>query len=234
MSEETTRLIMRRTSAESGNKIAIRLDPDIDRNSALYELFRDGIVLEVMEIAGNGNDGRGLVTFGVSADKAFKIDRVENLITPRKDDEIGREKAVAIRSMDKNELESLDIDGINERVHSLRETEAELRHQLTRLKRDKSLASEAGYRHRSNDNFHRWVMLIEEIDIVTEQLELARIALQQVTDYKKARAQVLRQKRSAEYPSIFVRLAKEKMSKSAFEKLSAKAEEMAANEADAA
>lgn len=233
MSEETTRLIMRRTSAANGNKIAIRLDPDIDRAADLYDLFRDGIVIEVMEIAAKDKDGRELVTFGISADKAFKIDRVENVITPRKDDEIGREKAVAIGSLDRTELDALDLDGINERVASLRDAEAELRHQLTRLKRDKSLASEAGYRHRSNDNFHRWVMLVEEIDIVTEQLERARIALQQVTDHKKARAQALRQKKSAEYQSLFVRLAKETLSKSAFEKLSAKTEEMAAKEAEA-
>lgn len=234
MTKEATRLYMRRKSAVDGNKFVIRLDPEVDRNADLYSLFREGIVIEVMKISCSENGEKDQVTFGVEADRAFKVDRVEHVTTPRTDEEIGREKTIEIRSLSKTELDALDSHGLNERLSNLRDAEAALRHQQTRLKRDKSLAGEAGYRFRQNDNYHRWVMLLEELDIVTEQLERARLALQQVIDHKKAHAHALRQARSEEYPSIFVRLAKEKMSASAFEKLSAKAEELAAKAIEAA
>ena len=57
LSDKETRLVLRRTNIPKGNKILVRLDHAIDRSIDLDSLFRDGVVIEVLDIDA-GDDTR--------------------------------------------------------------------------------------------------------------------------------------------------------------------------------
>ena len=219
MTKETSRLVLRRTDVAKGNKFAIRLDPTIDRHGDLYDLFRDGVVVEVLDIEKLTNSEAPLVTLGVNASAGFVIDRGEKLIAPRTEDEIGRETCITSSPLTDDELAQLSVEQLDARIAALRDACSIAKGQLDRLKRDRSLANDRGYRHPNNDSYHRWVMIVDEIDIVSEQLERIENAIRQATAGKKSLLFKLNKEKRDQFQDRFVRAAKAELPEKMFNKL---------------
>lgn len=224
MNESRTHLVLKRTSEEKGNKFAVRLDPTVNRQSDLYDLFRDGLVIEVLDIEQGENTDSPFTTLGISSSPEFKIDRTEKMCGPRTDDEIGSEEVVLYSAVSAEELASMRIEELDNKLTMLREAEISLRWQRKRLKEDKSLAHERGFRHPNNDHHHRWVMIIEEIDIVSEQLERVSSAIQQATAGKKARIVEINEAKRSAFQDRFIKIVRESLDSDEFERLRVLAE----------
>ena len=224
MSDKDTRLVLRRTDIPKGNKILVRLDPAIDRSSNLYSLFRDGVVIEVLDIDAGDDTRPPLATVGVTARPGFRIDRGEKVTAPRTEDEVGGESCVVIAEIDDEELRRLTLDELDSRISELRSIQTVLRGQLNRLKADKTLANDRGYRHKSNDNYHRWVMINDEIEIVKEQLDKVTDSISQATSARKTVMFRLNNEARTTFQDLFVRAAKDSLPEKTFLKLKAIAE----------
>ena len=227
MSEEMSRLVLRRTSEEKGNKIAIRLDPKIDRTSDLYSLMSEGFVVEIIDVEEQPDGSAPVVTVGVNASPSFRIDRVEKIYKPRSSEEIAEESIVRFDVLTLAEAEALSLDEVVDRLSVARKAEADLKAQLDRLKLDKSKAYNLGYGRPKNAKHHEWLMLVEEIDIVSEQFSAARASAAQLRDIQKSKRYAIDHARLEQFKDHFVRLAREKMSKRAWEKLRGEAADLA-------
>jgi hypothetical protein len=224
MSDEKSRLILRRTTGQKKNKFAVKLDPSVERNRDLYDLFREGIVVEIVDVEESDDDALPFVTLAVSASKDFRIDRTEKMCAPRSDDEIGSEEVVTYAIKTAAEIEAMSIADIDAWLAALRDAEITLRSQRTRLKEDKSLANDRGFRHPNNDNYHRWVMFNEEINVLTEQLERVQNAIQQATASRKNKVYEANSSKREDFKDKFVKAAKESLAERTFEKLRKKAD----------
>jgi hypothetical protein len=227
MTDEVSRLVLRRNCHERTNKIAVRLADNVDRNGNLYELLSEGLVIEVIDIEDIGDDRPMRVTLGINAPKEFRVDRVEKLQSPRTNLEIGAERFVRFSVMTAKEIEALTLEEVDAKLAEGREAERALRAQLARLKRDKSKASDQGIRRPKNKKHHEWLMLIEEIDIVTEQVQSAHNSVEQLQDAQKTKRHALAQMKRVAFQDHFVRLAQEKMGEKAYEKLRSEAQQLA-------
>jgi hypothetical protein len=221
-------LIIRRTTEEKGNKIAVRLDPAVDRTVDLYELFRDGFLVEVVDT--EVEEDRSKVTLRIQAAEAFKVDRVEKICKPREDEELGLESVVALDEKANDELRAMSDEELEDYMAALRAAESSLKGKTTRMKLDKSKAGDRGYRHPNNDHYFRWLMINEELDILAEQSDRVMKAIQSANTVKKARLHAEHQARRSTFLDCFVQVAKESMAERTFEKLRKKAEAMAEGE----
>jgi len=234
MSDSNGRLVITRTTKDKGNKVAIRLSPDVDRATDLTSVLSAGLSVEVVDVEIRDEGVSPLVTLRFDAPREFRVDRVERVEAPRKPSEIGSEAAVRSKVLKHEAMNSMEVEALDDYRATLLETETFLKSQLRRLKRDKSIASDRGYRHTNNDNFFRWVMIEEEIDVITEQLEMVRITLQSAANVRKKKLRALNEKKRGLFTDCFVQLAKESMAESTFERLRAKAEAMADQRASSA
>lgn len=227
MTEDVSRLVLRRNSHERTNKIAVRLADDVDRSANLYELFSEGLVVEVIDIEELEDDKPHRVTLGFSAPAAFQVDRVEKLKQPRSTVEIGEERYVRFSVLTYQEAKALSLDEVDAKLAEAREAEGSLRAQMERLKRDKSKASNCGYSKPKDNRHHEWLMLIEEIDIVTEQVQAAHKSVELLKDVQRAKVHELAQVKREEFQSQFIRLAKEALGEKAYAALRDQAQELA-------
>ena len=219
MTEETPRLVLRRTNNGINDKVAIRLARDVARSANLYELFREGLVVEVLDIE-EGASGESLfVTLGFNAPTAFQIDRVEKVLYPRKGVEIGEECAVSFPVYTADEVSALSLDDVLAALAGLDDAERELKAQITRIKKDRSKAADRGYAAPGSDRHHEWIMISEELDTLHDQLSAATISKRQLADIRKRLRTREHNERNSTFQAHFMELAKERLSQDEFTKL---------------
>ena len=207
--------------------VAVRLAEEVDRTANLYELLSEGLVIEVIDVEDMGEHQTPEVTLGIRAPGAFRVDRVERMLKPRTSFEIGDEVAVRFAVLTQSEAEDMSLGEIDACLADTREAERMLAGQLSRLKLDKSKASGRGYRYPNNRQHHQWLMLIEEIDVVTEQHNSARTTCAQLRDVQKTKRNELNQSKREAFADHFVRLARETLSEQHFEELRSRANDLA-------
>lgn len=225
MKNDDTRLVLRRTTEGIGSEVVVRLNSTVSRSADLYSLFREGFVVEVIDVETSVDGKPPLVTIGLRADQAFIFDRMENAITPRNEKEIGAQPVLAIDVMDGAVLRDKSLDSLEDLMVILKGKQIALSKQVSLLKHDKSIASDHGYRHPSNVNHDRWLLIKFELITLAEQLELAKLSLSQLSEAIKSKRRALSQKSHDEFKSQFVKLAKQTLSPEEFSRLSAAAEE---------
>lgn len=208
VTDSDTRLVLRRSTAEKGNRIALRLASSVGRATDLYSLFKEGIVIEIIDVEPSKSRDEYVVTLGCIGPAEFAFDREEKLTAPRDEAERGAEAFVAVPTLASGRTEELSLEALDEHLARLRQVEGTLLAQQSRLKLDKSLASDRGYRHPNNDHYHRWVMLIDEMNVVAEQIAEVKRAIQNANAMRKARLIALNNTKRDEFLDRFLKVAR--------------------------
>lgn len=224
MSDEAPRLVVRRSDAPKGCKIAVRLGKDVDRTADLHAIFSEGVVIEVLDVEIGKKKATPFVTLGIRAPEAFQVDRGERVRNPRSGKELGKEAHVPFAVLSSAEAEALTLEQVDAKLAETRQAAVLLTGQKTRLQRDKSKASSQGLHRPDHPRHEEWLMLIDELDVVVEQLGLADACARQLRDTQKSKRYVLDHARQDAFHDHFVRIAQAKLSKKAYETLRAEAQ----------
>jgi hypothetical protein len=224
MSDEAPRLVVRRSDAPKGSKIAVRLGKDVDRTADLQALFSEGVVIEVLDVELGKKNATPFVTLGIRAPEAFRVDRGERVRNPRSGKELGKEAHVPFTVLSSAQADALTLEAVDARLAEARQAAVLLTGQKTRLQRDKSKASSQGLHRPDHPRHEEWLMLIEELDVVVEQLGLADACARQLRDTQKSKRYVLDHARQEAFHDHFVRIAQTRLSKKAYETLRAEAQ----------
>ena len=227
MSEELPRLVLRRTEKDDQNKIAVRLAPDIDRTADLYELFSEGIIIEIIDVQAGDDENLPEVALGLSAPEAFRFDRTGRLQHPRRGDMIGEEESLEIAVASDEEIDGYSLEELGGELARAKTVAQKLRAQYIRLKRDRSKAIDRGYKSPKDNRHHEWLMLIEEMDIVSEQMRVAETYAAKLSNVNTCRWQALKSKRRDAFENQFIRLVKERLPKKEFLSLRDEAQRLA-------
>lgn len=209
MTDSDTRLVLRRSTAEKGNKVALRLASSVARTADQYSLFKEGVVIEIIDVEPSKSSDNFVVTLGCIGPAEFVFDREEKLTAPRDEAARGAEEFISVPVLPADSADELSLEAIDHTLAQLRQVERTLLSQQSRLKLDKSLASDRGYRHPNNDHYHRWVMLIDEMNVVAEQLAEVKLAIQNASALRKAKLIDLNNTKRDEFLDRFLKVARE-------------------------
>jgi len=227
MAEDVSRLVLRRTNNEINDKIAIRLDKDVDRTADLTALLQAGIVVEVIDIEKSDTSDNLFVTLGFNAPKDFQIDRVEKILYPRNGYEIGDERAIAYPVFTATEAADLSLADVEAALARVEEGMVSLEGQIKRVRRDRSKAAERGYAPVASARHHEWIMISEELDALQEQLAGAQVSKRQLVELRKRKRTAAHLARKEIFAGHFMKLAKDRMGKKEYDKIQQEARALA-------
>lgn len=211
-SPEAKGLVLRRTNVTPGNCVIVRLQPDVERHALPVDLLAEGIKIEVLDVTDGLKEGVTVVTLGLLAPDAIRMDRLENVSIPRDVHSRESEEVVLLAPLSREELCGMSIADLDERGIEIREAELELRRQIGRLKADRAKASDLGWRYRDNDFHTHWWLIKEEITALTNQIDVVQLSFAQIKEAKKAKQLEVHEAQRQCYMSHFVALAKGQLS----------------------
>ena len=215
---ETKGLIVRRRKQPPGDKIVIRLSPDVPRDADLYDLLREGVTVELIDIEQN-NDRDPVAVFGIKAHEAFRIDRDERVLRPRPENERAKMPDVRVPIPDPDTMARWTTTECDHHIAELTTAQGKAEYYLRLLKRDLHLASERGWNLRSNKNHMDWLMIREEILILKEQLSALKARLTAVKSISKKRNLELTNESHAAMSQRFQGVAKRMLDEETFRKI---------------
>lgn len=221
--ETNNGLVLRRTATSPGDTIVIRLDPDVPRNELAANVLREGIEIKILDIAESRSGSALEATMGLQASNAIRIDRTENVRNPRDIDDRENFPIIDIGPLPEEDINAMSMAELSAREVEIKSGENALREQLTLLRSDRSKASDYGWRFSTNENNYKWLLIKDEIDAVTNQLAVLKVAWTQVKnthDVAKAR---LRNAREITFEKVFYAMAKEILDDDVLAGLQAKA-----------
>lgn len=173
-------LVLRRQDGAIGDKILIRLDPDIPRNESIATLLSHGILIDVVKISDGNSSQSPQVTLAIGAADAFIVDRLEKFSAPRQANEVFGRPIAPIEMLTSEALSTLGLEELESRITTADSTLCNLQAEQRRLKTDRRKANDREYHRTSNERYPHYLALVDECDAVTNQIERAEAARQQL------------------------------------------------------
>lgn len=220
-SEEGTQvsrgMVLWRRKEAPGNKISIRLAENVPRDADLYELFREGFWIEVIDIEENP-EGK-YVIFGVQGSQAFAIDRDEKLLKPRKGNERALVPTVSVPLVSTDVMDTWSVVEYTDYIDRLKTASHRLQGFVRVMKRDLSLASERSWHLRGSTKHHEWLMIKEEAALLVEQVKMLEARRVHATERREVLAKAEEDKRLQRRNDQFLKVVKEMYGEEAFKEL---------------
>lgn len=161
-------LVLRRRTEAPGNRIVIRLAEDVPRDADLYELFRLGILIEIMAVE-QDYDQRPKVVVGLKASESFQIDRDDVFEYPRSEKERSRELIVTEKTATAEEMHEWSQPQLQVYRDRMKAGFERLTQYGAKLRHDIMIASQRGWNHRNNERYTDWILMKEEEQLVRNQ-----------------------------------------------------------------
>ena len=219
----TKGLMIRRRTDQKGRKILISLAEDVPRTADLYELFKLGILIEIMDVEQTSDDA-ATVTLAIKGPEEFHIEREELIQYPRLESERYGELVVREKPATASELYEWSPAQRLEYLQRMEEGLARVSTYADHLKHDIMLAANRGWSQRNNERYVEFLAMKEECAILNEQKKAFSIWLKNAQTVIR---DVNRRERTAhERDSAvrFKRAAREVLDEETFEKIRRRSE----------
>lgn len=219
----TKGLVIRRQTNQKGGKILISLAPDVPRTADLYELFKLGILVELIDVEQTSED-TAAVTLGIKGPEEFHIEREELMQYPRLKSERYDELIVREKPAPTSELYEWSPTQRLDYLHRIQEALARVTTYAEHLKHDIMLAANRGWNHRNNDRHVEFLAMKEEMAILNEQKKAFSIWISNADTVIKEINRHTKAARDHDSMVRFKRAAREVLDEETFQKIMKMAE----------
>lgn len=216
--QEPRGMVLWRREETPGNKISVRLSPDVPRDADLYELFREGFLIEVINIEMSDDETKRVI-FGIQGSKEFIIDRDEKLTRPRKELERALVPAVSVPLVAASVMNGWSVQEYTDYIDTLKIAGHKVQGYVRLMKRDLSLASERGWHLRANTRHQEWLVIKEEAALLIEQAKMIEARREHAMERRSALVKRLEAERLQRRNDHFVSVAKELLSPEEYKRL---------------
>lgn len=215
--QESRGMVLWRREEAPGNKISIRLAEDVPRDADLYELFREGFWIEVINIEENP-DGK-YVIFGVQGSQAFVIDRDDKLLKPRKGNERALVPTVSVPLVSTDVMDTWSVTEYTDYIDRLKTASHRLQGFVRVMKRDLSLASERSWHLRGSSKHQEWLVIKEETALLIEQVKMLEARRVHATERREVLLKEEEDQRLQRRNDHFLKVVKEVLGEETFKSL---------------